>query len=244
MIAPPTRDAGRRVADAMTGEPSSIGDPGRTPDCPGAVALVVEPEPRGRIIQAAELLLCEQGPDSLLVENICKAAGCSPELFDEAFDGGGDLLVSLFDRLASRVGQEMMAFYHAESRWDDGVRAALFKLLCFLEANPWRARFLLVETFAGDARLLARRHMVIEGFGQMFDSIDPPRRAGSTVPFGGASIVGTIGSVLHARLSEEPVPPLRELCGALMGVIVLPYLGVEAAREELSRPLPSGPADQ
>jgi hypothetical protein len=34
------------------------------------------------------------------------------------------------------------------------------------------------------------------------------------------------------------MPSLRDLAGLLMGTIVLPYLGPEAAREELLRPLP------
>ena len=41
--------------------------------------------------------------------------------------------------------------------------------------------------------------------------------------------------MLHGRLLEDPVPPLRSLAGALMGLIVLPFLGACASREELSR---------
>jgi hypothetical protein len=34
---------------------------------------------------------------------------------------------------------------------------------------------------------------------------------------------------------EDPVPPLVPLAGGLTAMIVLPYLGADAAREELSR---------
>jgi AcrR family transcriptional regulator len=222
----------------MTGEPSSIGGTDGTLACQGLASPAIGAEPRVRILRAAERLLCEHGPDPLPIDEVCVAADCSRELFDTAFDDGEELVLALFDWLASRAVREITAAYRAQAQWDDGVRAALLSLLCFLEANPWRARFLLVDSPAEDERLLQRRHMVIESFGLMFDSIDPPRLAGSVVPFGGANIVGTIVSILHARLLEEPVPHLPEMCGALMGVIVLPYLGVEAARQELSRRLP------
>jgi hypothetical protein len=42
---------------------------------------------------------------------------------------------------------------------------------------------------------------------------------------------------------EEPVPPLSDLAAGLTGLIVLPYLGPDAARTELSRPASPTPAN-
>ncbi|HEY5044668.1 MAG TPA: hypothetical protein VII53_02305 [Solirubrobacteraceae bacterium] len=67
-------------------------------------------------------------------------------------------------------------------------------------------------------------------------------------------IVGAVFSVLHARMLERvtatrdaaargvsaapAATSLRELCGPLMAMIVLPYLGRAAAIKELERPTP------
>ncbi len=53
------------------------------------------------------------------------------------------------------------------------------------------------------------------------------------------SVVGGVLAVLQARLLEPTPRRLTELLSSLMGVIVLPYLGQEAARRELSRPVPA-----
>ena len=49
-------------------------------------------------------------------------------------------------------------------------------------------------------------------------------------------MIGAVASILHGRLQGPGPPRLAELAVSLMGVIVLPYLGAAAAREEVSRP--------
>jgi len=50
--------------------------------------------------------------------------------------------------------------------------------------------------------------------------------------------VGAVLAVIHARMTEPVPKPLSGLLGPLMGMIVLPYLGPEAAARELKRPPP------
>jgi AcrR family transcriptional regulator len=50
--------------------------------------------------------------------------------------------------------------------------------------------------------------------------------------------VGAVLAVIHARMIEPDPKPLSGLLGPLMGMIVLPYLGPEAAASELKRPPP------
>lgn len=51
----------------------------------------------------------------------------------------------------------------------------------------------------------------------------------------GKSVIAAVLAVLHGRLAEQPMPCLAELSAPLMGMIVLPYLGAEASRGELTR---------
>jgi AcrR family transcriptional regulator/DNA-binding MarR family transcriptional regulator len=57
--------------------------------------------------------------------------------------------------------------------------------------------------------------------------------------------VGAVLAVIHARMTAPDPKPLSGLLGPLTGMIVLPYLGPDAARRELTRRVPrhrAGPA--
>lgn len=50
--------------------------------------------------------------------------------------------------------------------------------------------------------------------------------------------VGAVLAVIHARLLKRGPQPLRALLNPLMAMLVLPYLGTDAAERELERPTP------
>lgn len=196
-------------------------------------------ERRTRILRISERLLCEHGCDRLGVDDVCAAAGVSRASFYGVFSDRGELLLALFDELTRRAGAAMAVAYRGEAEWANGVRAALVELLTFLDAKPLRARFLFIGSLAGDPRMLERRAGVLAELAQALERDSPPPPAGSLpAPFGANATVGAVCAVLRARIVQEPSPSLRELCGSLMGMIVLPHLGAEAARGELARVLP------
>ena len=57
------------------------------------------------------------------------------------------------------------------------------------------------------------------------------------------AVVGGAWGILQSRLLEAEPGPLTELVNPLMSVIVLPYIGREAALRELSRPAGDGARD-
>ncbi len=193
-------------------------------------------EHREQLLATAERLLSERGLACVGVADVCTAAQVSPADLDALFGDLDGLLNALFDRIVTRVGRSMNEAYRSEAVWVDAIRATLFELLAFLDGRPQLARFLIVESLRGDAALLARRERAVGALAAVIEA-DRPDTAGAAPPFGADAVVGAAASVIHGRLLEEPVPSLRELAGALMGVLVMPYLGAAAVREELSRPV-------
>jgi hypothetical protein len=161
---------------------------------------------------------------------------------DRSSDGiGVQRLLAVFDEASAQACSAMTGAYRAADCWVDAIRGALAELLAFLDQRPRLARFLIVDSFAGDAMLRARREQLLAELASALEADSPPRAAGSLPPpFGGQAVVEAVASILHGRLLEEPVPSLLGLHGPLMGLIVLPYLDVAAARSELSRPAPEG----
>jgi AcrR family transcriptional regulator len=195
---------------------------------------------RACIVSAARQSLSEHPAEKLTLARVCAAAGMSrTELFN-SFADRDELLLATFDDVARSTGTAMERARRTESSWVGGVRAGLTELLRLLDGDPGLARFLIAGSLAGNTRLLMRRARAVSVLAGVLEDGAPPL-SGETLPapFGGEAVVGAVVAILHARLLEEPTPPLAPLRGSLMSVIVLPYLGVAAAREELADSLPS-----
>jgi hypothetical protein len=85
---------------------------------------------------------------------------------------------------------------------------------------------------------------VLDELARALDANRPPAvEDSSSAPFGADAVVRTVAAILHGRLQEHPMPSLRNLCGPLTGVVVLPYFGVSAALREISLSEPRGEHD-
>jgi AcrR family transcriptional regulator len=137
--------------------------------------------------------------------------------------------------------------------WRGRVRAGLLALLEFLDDEPGLGGLCVVDTLgAGPVALEARADVVAV----LVDAVDEGRweaKAGLTpTRLTAEGIVGGVLGVLYARLAApwQPGPPgpgrpdrdrskpLVGLLSALMGMIVLPYLGPAAAARESALPAP------
>jgi hypothetical protein len=152
-----------------------------------------------------------------------------------AFDDASQRLLFVFSQASAKAGAAMTSAYMAEDAWDAGVRAALYALLAFLDDSPGLARFLIVDSLLGSRALRARREELLSSLARALGRdrpLGPPRS--SPAPYGPEAVVRAAASIVHARLQAERNPPLRDLHGALMAMIVLPYLGAESARREIA----------
>jgi DNA-binding MarR family transcriptional regulator len=143
------------------------------------------------------------------------------------------------------VGEPVAAAYRTPGPWPERVRSALGELLAVFDERPGLARFCVVESLAGDATLLARRAQVLAAVAEALEEgRELAPRGAEPPPLTSEGVVGAVAAILHARLSERPPPELRELLGQLTAVVVAPYLGPRAAREELARAAtdPSAPS--
>jgi AcrR family transcriptional regulator len=127
--------------------------------------------------------------------------------------------------------------------WCERTRAALSVLLELLDAEPDVARLCVVETLKAGPSVTERRARVLAA---LVDAVEQgraeARRGEEPPPLAGQGVVGGALSVIHTRLLEaspngRPLL-LSGLTGALMAMIVHPYLGSAAARRELKRPAP------
>lgn len=145
--------------------------------------------------------------------------------------------------------------------WCERIRDALSVLLEQLDAEPTLARMCVVETLKAGPLVAERRAAILSVLVAAIErGRDETQEGSEPPPLAGQGVVGGALSVIHARLLDEPSvseekrtgqspssngvsrplgsPHLADLTGALMAMIVHPYLGSAAARRELERPSP------
>jgi AcrR family transcriptional regulator len=226
----------------MTVDASSNTDPDGSPAYQPARAHESSDSPsvqRARILSATRQSLGEWPAETLSLATVCAAADISLTRFSDFFADRDELLLATFDDVARETGAAMATARANETSWLDGVRATLIELLYMLDRDPGSARFLIAGSLAGNTALLLRRTQALAVLAHGLEDGAPPLSGEALpAPFGGEAVVGAVVSILHSRVLEEPMPSLTPLCSSLMSVIVLPYLGVAAARAELARGQP------
>lgn len=214
------------------------------------------------MLGAASRIVGEEGYGGMSVARITSRAGVSRRTFYEQFEDREDCFLGLFDEAlerASRVAGEAAATAlatGAEDRWHERVRAGLYALLALVEDDPAIGSLLIVDALAVGPRVLERRARALETLKAVIDGgrAEAKLTRGAPVsppPLTAEGVLGAVLSVIHARLLERapaPVtngsprrqPSLTGLLNPLMGMVVLPYLGQDAAARELERAKPKG----
>ncbi len=165
-------------------------------------------------------------------------AGLTERDFETEFTTAEDCLVAAFEHGQTLIAGELLDAVQGEHDWLTRVRLGLVSILQFLDSEPGWARLLVVEapTTAPPAR--ERRERALERVAELLERGSPqPRDGGGLSLQHGLTaelVIGGVFSVIHARMLRHRDMPLLDLAPALMSLIVLPYLGAEAANGELN----------
>jgi AcrR family transcriptional regulator len=189
---------------------------------------------RARVLAAVLETIEDLGYAHVSVAEVIARARVSRKTFYNVFVDREDCCLSAFAWALERGRFMARDAYEREAGWQDGTRAALARLLAFMDQAPGLARFCVVDALGAGPRLLERR---ARAFDEMVRAIDRARdlegASRSAPEVTAEGVVGGLFSVLHRRLLGHDDEPLSELVGPLMSIVVLPYLGTRAAMREL-----------
>jgi AcrR family transcriptional regulator len=244
----PAAPRAKRSRRAARGEPVRERRPGARWVLDGG-ALLARPDVVGYrrmpLLRAAAVAVDEHGYASVTVAHIAACAKVSRRTFYELFDGREHCLFAVLQDIDARLTAELQAAGSEGLPWRERVRLGLWTVLRFFDREPALARFCVVESARGDERMAAYREELLERIaGAIAEGGQDSLPGGECSPLTAEGTAGAIVSILNTRLSS--VTPLTNLLGELMGLVVLPYLGPEAAREERARlaPRTEGPAER
>jgi AcrR family transcriptional regulator len=192
---------------------------------------------RSRMLSAAVDAINELGYARMTVAHVISRARVSRKTFYDLFTDREDCFLAAYEQALARARVMAAEAYARQDGWREGLRAALGRLLVFMDEEPGLARLCIVEALGAGEKVLDRRAALIEDIAGV---IDQGRHLSGSVHeqsfVTAEGIVGGVLSVLHTRLLDESKEPLTDLLGALMRMIVLPYLGTRSASHEFGRP--------
>jgi AcrR family transcriptional regulator len=218
---------------------------------------------RARMIAAMIDVVSERGRANATVAHVVARSGVSRRTFYEVFNDFEDCFLAALDQSLAEVSRYVLDVYDPAERWRTRIMSALMGVLEFLDDEPAMGRLCVVETLGAGLRVHQRRLAVLDVVVAAVDEGREQSRSAKTLPpLTSEGVVGGVLSVLHARLvprerrargserkgtqhakaaerTDKRPDSLLELMGALMAMIVLPYLGPAAAAKEAARPTPA-----
>jgi AcrR family transcriptional regulator len=190
--------------------------------------------------------LCfERGFAAVTVEDLCERAEVERAHFDAAYRDLEDCFAQVYEVLADEFMAAMAAAFDADLSWRQQIRAVAYALLDYLQADHARAHFIGVDSLNAGERSLIIRDSVFAGLFALIDQGREQMDDPAELSFATAQSVGG-GIFLQIRLAveERRFEELDAMVPGFMYSVVLPYLGPEAAAEELTTApaLPRSPA--
>jgi AcrR family transcriptional regulator len=215
---------GRRRADQLPG--------GRH----GLSREAVAESQRERLLKAMTTTVGKRGYRDAHITEVVELAGVSRRTFYEHFEGKEECFAAAYERAVQRLVMTTLGAAENETEWVDSLRAGLGALLKALTRHREGARVCFVDVLAAGPQAVARRDEAMRGFLPLFEAA--PTQVPRTMRIFealGMGRVADLGEVLHREAAAGRTDDLPELLPELMYMMVLPFLGPEAAALELAR---------
>jgi hypothetical protein len=121
------------------------------------------------------------------------------------------------------------------------MRASAYAQARWINENPRKVRFGMVEMLWAGELAQALRERAFKNYVEMVDDGRKVAEDPDAIPaFTAEAAIGSMTEMITKRMQREHRPDPREFIPELMYLAVLPYLGEDAARRELTMPPPAG----
>lgn len=202
---------------------------------------VVAESQRDRILKAMTIAAGRRGFRDAHITEVVHRAGVSRRTFYEHFKGKEECFVGAYARSMEQLWQLTLRDFEVEDDWVEGLRAGFAAMLSALARRPEVASVCFVEVLAAGPLAATERDSAMRKFLPLFERA--PTELPRTLRIFEALALGRVadlGALLHREIAGGRVAELPELLPELMYMMVLPFLGPDAAARELER----GPAKE
>ncbi len=179
--------------------------------------------------------LCyERGYRATTLAMLLERAGLDLAAFERHFRDLEDCFCEVYGEFQEELMKRMFAAISGEPTWRDRLRVMAYTMADYVSEDERRTQFIVVEVRSAGDRAI---YMMSQGYERLFDLIDMGRRerpaAGSISRATAEAIGGSMFFQMYSSYEPGSIDAVRARVPELMYMAVLPYLGPEAAEEEL-----------
>jgi len=191
---------------------------------------------RDLIRRALVSLIDEQGYAKTTVDDLLERAQIDRGTFERQFATLDACFAEVWTEYAQALAGPVLVVYADAGNWRDGIRAQAWKLCRMTIEDELRARICMVEVDFGGELVQATRDIVMAGYVELVQLGRHETDRGAEVPKAQAeAVVGAIWERVRRRIKTGRLDALVGDVPGLLYLAYLPYLGPEAAQEELQR---------
>jgi AcrR family transcriptional regulator len=191
---------------------------------------------RERMAAAMVALCFEHGYREATLEMLLDRANVDRAAFERHFADLEDCFCEVYQDMQNELMERVLAAISRESTWRDRLRATAYTMADFVAEDQMRTHFAIFEVRSAGDRAIC---LLSQSYERLFDLIDQGRAErrlpGSISRATAEAIGGTMFFQMYASYEAGSIDSVRAKVPEMMYVAVLPYLGVEAAEEELHR---------
>lgn len=193
------------------------------------------PDPDRRSIAEALIGLCyERGYRETTESMLIERAGVGRVEFRHQFTDLENCFCEVYREMQDELVERVVDAVLEKHTWRDRLRATAYAMADYVTDDERRTHFMFVEArTAGDRAL----DLMGEGYDRLFDLIDEgrlqPGARDSITRTTAEAIGGTLFFQMFASYEPGSIDAVRARVPELMYLAVLPYLGREAAEQEL-----------
>jgi AcrR family transcriptional regulator len=193
-------------------------------------------EEREQVLEAFIDAVAELGYQEAALTAILERAGLSPREFRKYFADKEEAFISAWYFITERSFGRSLAAFEGASSWRDQMRSLAGAVFGYMKDHPTHARILYVEGLkAGDVGV-ALLERSVDFYSELIDGgrreMEEPESLTRATAEGIAGAIYEQASIHIARGAADELPGMVP---QFMFMAVRPYLGYEAAMEELER---------
>jgi AcrR family transcriptional regulator len=183
----------------------------------------------------ALIALCfEHGYRQTTREMLLDRAEVDRGAFERHFADMEDCFCEVYQEIQDELLQRVLAAVTAAPTWRDRLRATAYTMADFIAEDEKRTHLVIFEVRSAGDRAI---YLLSQSYERLFDLIDQGRNErrppGWLSRATAEAIGGTMFFQMYASYDGGSIDTVRAKVPELMYVAVLPYLGPEAAAEEL-----------
>jgi AcrR family transcriptional regulator len=200
-------------------------------------AYVVRSE-RERLLEAMVRMAAAKGYEATTVADVVEFAGVSEDVFYEMFEDKEACFLEAYEAVFDVLVAHVTAAFEAaaDEPWPEQIAAGLGALVELLAAEADIARMAMVEVTAAGDDARERYRALLTRFTPFLEEGRTYSGQGEELPADTARFaVGGATSMIFDEVRAGRGPELKRILPDLVFAVLMPYLGPEAAEDEMRR---------